>query len=210
MCASSTSTSPRSTRRSTAGCRCSATPGSCSSSCSQRSPRTAGATPRSGAPRAAPSRLRGATTVATIVAPDGGQPASARPRCIGAVNDAAGETGVVVQRGRLDAGRPAQAVARARPGGQGLPRRVRLLVHGLRDPGRRSASSSRHPSGAVYHADRRRVVADAVRASWPPRSRERVPLTVIVLVDNHGYASIGALSRSVGVVPGSGRIYRRP
>ena len=33
-------------------------------------------------------------------------------------------------RGRLDAGRPAQAVAHPRP--QGLPRRVRLLLHGLR------------------------------------------------------------------------------
>ena len=47
-----------------------------------------------------------------------GQPAHPRP----------GRRGV---RGRLDAGRPAQDVAHPRP--QGLPRRVRLLLHGLRD-----------------------------------------------------------------------------
>ena len=42
-------------------------------------------------------------------------------------------------RGRVDAGRPPQAVARARP--QGLPRGVRLLLHGLR-----GAGLARHPA----------------------------------------------------------------
>ena len=71
--------------------------------------------------------------------------AAPRRRCprqaevIGAVNDAAGERGRRRLRRRLDARRPAQAVARARPRRQGLPRRVRLLVHGLRDPRRRWA-----------------------------------------------------------------------
>ena len=47
-------------------------------------------------------------------------------------------------RGRFDAGRPAQAVAH--PGPEGLPRRIRLLVHGLRDRRRPRARSWPHPT----------------------------------------------------------------
>ncbi len=65
-------------------------------------------------------------------------------------------------RGRLDARRPAQAVAGARP--QGLPRGVRLLLHGLR-----GAGLARHPAGRrdprrVRHGRRRRLPDDADRA----------------------------------------------
>ena len=61
-------------------------------------------------------------------------------------------------RGRLDARRPAQAVAGARP--EGLPRRVRLLVHGLRDPGRHGRQARRARARGVRD-DRRRLVPDA-------------------------------------------------
>ena len=50
---------------------------------------------------------------------------------IKAINDAAGETGVIVNAAGLGPRRSAQAVAGPRPGRQVLPRRVRLLVHGL-------------------------------------------------------------------------------
>ena len=79
---------------------------------------------------------------------------------IGAVNDAAGETGVVVCAAGLGARRPAQALARARPRGQGLPRRVRLLVHGLRDPGRHGRQARRARARGL-RARRRRLVPDA-------------------------------------------------
>ena len=52
-------------------------------------------------------------------------------RCAEPGDPAAGRRGL---RGGIDARGPAQAVAHPRP--QGLPRRVRLLVHGLRDRGR--------------------------------------------------------------------------
>ena len=67
-------------------------------------------------------------------------------------------------RGGLGAGRPAQALARARPRRQGLPRRVRLLVHGLRDPGRhgRQAGGARARGLRVH---RRRFLPHAPPAS---------------------------------------------
>ena len=62
-------------------------------------------------------------------------------------------------RRRLDARRPAQAVAHPRP--EGLPRRVRLLLHGLRDRRRRSGvKTGRHPSREVFVHGRRRLVPD--------------------------------------------------
>ena len=70
-------------------------------------------------------------------------------------------------RGRLGAGRPAQALARARPRGQGLPRRVRLLVHGLRDP-RRHRRQARRARARGVRPRRRRLLPDA-----PRRARHR-------------------------------------
>ena len=87
-------------------------------------------------------------------------PLPAQAAVIGAVNDAAGETGVVVCAAGLDARRPAQAVARPRPRGQGLPRRVRLLVHGLRDPGRHGRQARRARARGL-RPGRRRLVPDA-------------------------------------------------
>ncbi len=60
-------------------------------------------------------------------------------------------------RRRLDAGRPAQAVAHARP--EGLPRRVRLLDDGLRDRRRPRHQARRARPRGVRHG-RRRLVPD--------------------------------------------------
>ena len=64
-------------------------------------------------------------------------------------------------RRRLDAGRPAQDVAH--PGPQGLPRRVRLLLHGLRDRrrARREDGRPRRRRGPRRRGDgRRRLLPD--------------------------------------------------
>ena len=72
------------------------------------------------------------------------EPLPSQAEVIGAVNDAAGDTGVVVCAAGSHARRPAQALASARS--EGLPPRVRLLVHGLRDRRRAWASSWPRPS----------------------------------------------------------------
>ena len=59
---------------------------------------------------------------------------------LGCVNELSDPRDVVLCAAGLDARRPAQAVAGARP--QGLPRRVRLLLHGLRGAGLPRASGS--------------------------------------------------------------------
>ena len=64
----------------------------------------------------------------------GHEPLPAQSEVLGAVNDASEPGGRRRVRRRVDAGRPAQALADARS--EGLPRRVRLLVHGVRDRGR--------------------------------------------------------------------------
>ncbi len=71
-------------------------------------------------------------------------PLPAQSEVIGAVNRAAGPARRRGVRGGPHARRPAQAVAHARP--EGLPRRVRLLVHGLRDRRRPRASSWPRPT----------------------------------------------------------------
>ena len=139
-----TSTSRRSTPPSTAGLALEADARRRARRAARRArrpPRRRGVDRARGArrPRRGPRRSR-----ALVRAGHGPLPSQAE--VIGAVNDAAGRARRGRLRGRLDARRPAQAVARARPRRQGLPRRVRLLVHGLRDPGRRWASSSPRPS----------------------------------------------------------------
>ncbi len=65
-------------------------------------------------------------------------------------------------RGRQHAGRPPQAVAA--PPSHGLPRRVRLLVHGLRG-GRRTGRAPRRAGPRGLRDGRRRLVAaDVIRA----------------------------------------------
>ena len=70
-------------------------------------------------------------------------------------------------RGRRDARRPAQALADARP--EGLPRRVRLLVHGLRDRRRARREAGRARAGGL-RPGRRRLLPDALE-----RDRHRRP-----------------------------------
>ena len=71
-----------------------------------------------------------------------------------------------LRRGR-DARRPAQALAHARP--EGLPRRVRLLVHGLRDRRRARRQAGRAGAGGL-RPRRRRLLPDALE-----RARHRGP-----------------------------------
>ncbi len=65
-------------------------------------------------------------------------------------------------RGRLDARRPPQAVAGARP--QGVPRRVRLLLHGLRGAGVARHPARRRVARRLRDGRRRRLPHDADRA----------------------------------------------
>ena len=105
-------------------------------------------------------------------------------------------------RSRVDARRPRQALAHARP--EGLPRRVRLLVHGLRDR-RRARREARRAGPDVYV-----LVGDGsylmLAQEIATAVQEGLKLT-IVLVDNHGFSSIGGLSRAVGA-HGFGTQYR--
>ena len=69
--------------------------------------------------------------------------------------------------GREHARRPADAVAGPRP--QAVPRRVRLLVHGLRDR-RRPGRQAGRPGPRGLRAGRRRVLPDDGAARSSPRS----------------------------------------
>ena len=89
---------------------------------------------------------------------------------IGAVNDAAGPRRRGGLRGRLDARRPAQAVAQHRP--EGLPRRVRLLLHGLRDRRRHRGQAGRAGPGGL-RAGRRRFLSDAAERTGHRGGRGR-------------------------------------
>ena len=117
-----------------------------------------------------------------------------RPRSSGALNELMGDERRRHQRRRLDARRPAAAVAG--PDAVAVPPRVRLLLHGLRDPGgdgrqagrARRARSSRSSATAPTRCCRRRsstIVSEGIKV-------------IVVLVQNHGFASIGALSESRG------------
>ena len=85
------------------------------------------------------------TVAAAYTASDDGAAAcSPRARSSALVNDAVRPARRRGLRRRLDAGRPAQAVAHPRP--QGLPRRIRLLLHGLRGRRRHRRPDGRAPT----------------------------------------------------------------
>jgi 3D-(3,5/4)-trihydroxycyclohexane-1,2-dione acylhydrolase (decyclizing) len=135
-----------------------------------------------------------ARTVAELVAPrEGVKPHQAA--VIGAVNDAAGETGVVVCAAGSMPG-DLHKLWRARdPDAKGYHVEYGYSCMGYEIPG---------GMGVKLAAPERQVfvmVGDGSYLMGPGELvtavAERIPI-VLVLVDNHGYASIGALSRSVG------------
>ena len=144
-----------------------------------------------------------ADEVARLVSTAGnGLPAQAE--VIGAINDAAGETGVVVCAAGSAPG-DLHKLWRARdPAGKGYHVEYGYSCMGYEIPG---------GMGVKLAAPDREVfvfVGDGSYLMGPGELvtavAERIAI-VIVLVDNHGYASIGALSRSVGSA-GFGTHYR--
>ncbi|HWD76980.1 MAG TPA: 3D-(3,5/4)-trihydroxycyclohexane-1,2-dione acylhydrolase (decyclizing) [Solirubrobacteraceae bacterium] len=135
---------------------------------------------------------------------EGGLPSQAA--IIGAVNDAAGETGVVVCAAGSAPG-DLHKLWRARdPAGKGYHVEYGYSCMGYEIPGGMGVKLAA-PDRQVFV-----VVGDGSYLMGPGELvtavAERIPV-VIVLVDNHGYASIGALSRSVGSA-GFGTHYRFP
>ena len=145
--------------------------------------------------RAARERAAWARETARLVAPPADGPLS-QAAVIGAVNDAAGERGVVVQAaGSLPGDLHKLWVARD-PDGKGYHVEYGYSTMGYEIPG---------AIGVKLAAPDRRVFALVGDGSYLMLSgelatavAERVPI-VLVLVQNHGYASIGALSRSLGI-----------
>jgi len=120
------------------------------------------------------------------------------------INDAAGETGVVVCAAGSAPG-DLHKLWRARdPAGKGYHVEYGYSCMGYEIPGGMGVKLAA-PEREVYV-----LVGDGSYLMLPGELvtavAERVPI-VIVLVDNHGYASIGALSRSVGS-GGFGTLYR--
>jgi 3D-(3,5/4)-trihydroxycyclohexane-1,2-dione acylhydrolase (decyclizing) len=144
--------------------------------------------------------------VARLVAPGAEGDLPSQAQVIGAVNDAAGTTGVVVNAAGSAPG-DLHKLWRARdPAGKGYHVEYGYSCMGYEIPG---------GMGVKLAAPERRVlvlVGDGSYLMLPGELvtavAERVALT-IVLIDNHGYASIGALSRSLGSA-GFGTHYRYP
>ncbi len=143
--------------------------------------------------------------VARLVAagePGDGPPSQAE--IIGAINDAAGETGIVVNAAGSAPG-DLHKLWRARdPAGKGFHVEYGYSCMGYEIPGGMGVKLAA-PEREVYV-----LIGDGSYLMLPGELvtavAERVPI-VIVLVDNHGYASIGALSRSVGSA-GFGTLFR--
>ena len=145
-----------------------------------------------------------AAEVERITAPTGGALPN-QAAVIAAVNDAAGETGVVVCAAGSMPG-DLHKLWRARdPDGKGYHVEYGYSCMGYEIPGGMGIKLAA-PEREVYV-----MVGDGSYLMLPGELAtavaERIPLTV-VLVDNHGYASIGALSRSVGS-HGFGTHYRQ-
>jgi 3D-(3,5/4)-trihydroxycyclohexane-1,2-dione acylhydrolase (decyclizing) len=139
-----------------------------------------------------------------VAAPDGDGAPPPQAAIIGAINDAAGGTGVVVCAAGSAPG-DLHKLWRARdPAGKGYHVEYGYSCMGYEIPG---------GMGVKLAAPERDVfvfVGDGSYLMLPGELvtavAERIPI-VVVLVDNHGYASIGALSRSVGSA-GFGTHYR--
>jgi 3D-(3,5/4)-trihydroxycyclohexane-1,2-dione acylhydrolase (decyclizing) len=125
---------------------------------------------------------------------------------IGAINDAAGADGVVVNAAGSAPG-DLHKLWRARdPAGKSYHVEYGYSCMGYEIPGGMGVKLAA-PDRPVYV-----LVGDGSYLMLPGELvtavAERIPI-VIVLIDNHGYASIGALSRSVGA-SGFGTLYRWP
>jgi 3D-(3,5/4)-trihydroxycyclohexane-1,2-dione acylhydrolase (decyclizing) len=139
----------------------------------------------------------------------GAVPADGRPpsqaAIIGAINDAAGDTGVIVCAAGSAPGELHKLWRARDPEGKGYHVEYGYSCMGYEIPG---------GMGVKLAAPEREVfvlVGDGSYLMLPGELvtavAERIAV-VIVLVDNHGYASIGALSRSIGS-RGFGTHYRR-
>ncbi len=134
-------------------------------------------------------------TVAELVSPGPADRPLRQSAVIGAVNDAAGETGVVVNAAGSMPG-DLHKLFRARdPESKGYHVEYGFSCMGYEIPG---------GMGVKLAAPEREVwvlLGDASFLMAPGELvtavQERIPIR-LVLVDNHGYASIGALSRSLG------------
>jgi 3D-(3,5/4)-trihydroxycyclohexane-1,2-dione acylhydrolase (decyclizing) len=139
-----------------------------------------------------------------LVAPrDGALPHQAA--VIGAVNDAAGETGVVVCAAGSMPGDLHKLWHARDPLGKGYHVEYGYSCMGYEIPGGMGVKLAA-PDREVYV-----MVGDGSYLMLPGELATAVAegiRIVVVLVDNHGYASIGALSRSVGSA-GFGTHYRR-
>jgi 3D-(3,5/4)-trihydroxycyclohexane-1,2-dione acylhydrolase (decyclizing) len=135
-----------------------------------------------------------AQEVVRLVSGSGGSLPS-QASVIGAINDAAGETGIVVCAAGSAPG-DLHKLWRARdPAGKGYHVEYGYSCMGYEIPG---------AIGVKLAAPEREVIAFVGDGSYlmapgelVTAVAEGIPIT-IVLVENHGYASIGALSRSVG------------
>ncbi len=143
--------------------------------------------------------------VARLVSEPGAAGGLTQAQVIGAINDAAGQRGVVVCAAGSAPG-DLHKLWRARdPEGKGYHVEYGYSCMGYEIPGGIGVKLAA-PDRSVFV-----LIGDGSYLMLPGELvtavAERVPL-VIVLVDNHGYASIGALSRSVGSA-GFGTHYRR-
>jgi 3D-(3,5/4)-trihydroxycyclohexane-1,2-dione acylhydrolase (decyclizing) len=142
--------------------------------------------------------------VARLVAPVADRELPSQASVLGAVNDAAGETGVVVNAAGSMPG-DLHKLWRARdPEGKSYHVEYGYSCMGYEIPGGmgvKLAAPERDVFVLIGDGSYLMLSGELVTAV-----AERIPI-VLVLVDNHGYASIGALSRSVGSA-GFGTHYR--
>jgi 3D-(3,5/4)-trihydroxycyclohexane-1,2-dione acylhydrolase (decyclizing) len=154
--------------------------------------------------RAAEEASAWSAEVRRLVSATPARGAPSQAAIIGAINDAAGDTGVVVCAAGSAPG-DLHKLWRARdPQGKGYHVEYGYSCMGYEIPGGIGVKLAA-PEREVYV-----LVGDGSYLMLPGELvtavAERIPM-VIVLVDNHGYASIGALSRSVGSA-GFGTHYR--
>jgi 3D-(3,5/4)-trihydroxycyclohexane-1,2-dione acylhydrolase (decyclizing) len=155
--------------------------------------------------RAASESRDWAAEVARLTSLDGDQAGPpTQAQIIKEINDAAGETGVVVCAAGSAPGDLHKLWVARDPAGKSYHVEYGYSCMGYEIPGGMGVKLAA-PEREVYV-----LVGDGSYLMLPGELvtavAQRVPI-VIVLVDNHGYASIGALSRSVGS-SGFGTLYR--